>query len=203
MTETTTKGGKDAPAPQAVTYALNPAQLQVGTANQAGMYVAPVGTAPPADTKTPWATPWLILGYMSADGPKLGQTTDTNEIIPWQSMVPLRTVITKRALTMQFVMWQLNDQTLAMYFDTPPPTPSVTDGSLNFDVRTDTPQQLYAIGVDSLDVNQALRIIFPRASLSAAGDMAIKRGEAVPLDVTLSALDSSGVLAHVLLGPGS
>jgi hypothetical protein len=57
------------------------------------------------------------------------------------------------------------------------------------------------VGIDSADADRVLRIVFGRASLSDAGDMQLERGAAVPLDVTLSALDDGGRLAHILLGP--
>jgi hypothetical protein len=181
---------------------LDPTEVQVGTNNGPGLYLAPEGTAPPTDTTTAWATPWAILGYISDDGPTVGQSTDTNEIVPWQSLVPLRTVITKRAVTLQFILWQLNELTLGLYFDTDPATPAA-DGSLKMDVLSGGGGHLYAVGIDSADGDRCLRIVFPRANLTDAGDMQIKRGEAVPLDCKLSALDSAGTLAHVLLGPTS
>lgn len=184
------------------TQTMDPTQVQVGTNNGPGLYLAPAGTAPPADTSAAWATPWSILGYISDDGPTIGQSTDTNEIVPWQSLVPLRTVITKRAVTMQFILWQINDQTVSLYFDADPPTPAA-DGSFTMDVRSDQGGHLYAVGIDTADGDRAMRLVFPRANLTDAGDMQIKRGEAVPLDVKLSALDSGGVLAHVLVGPAT
>jgi hypothetical protein len=69
------------------------------------------------------------------------------------------------------------------------------------DVRTDQAGHTYAVGIDSRDGNRVLRISFLRATLSDAGDMQIQRGAVVPLDVTLSALESSGSLARIQLGP--
>jgi hypothetical protein len=69
------------------------------------------------------------------------------------------------------------------------------------ELRTDAPQRIHAIGIDSADAERTFRIAFTRASLSAAGDMQLTRGAAVPLDVTLSALDDGGVLGYVKLGP--
>jgi len=163
------------------------------------LYVAPVGTAAPADTVVAWASPWAILGYISDDGPTVGQNTSKQDIVPWQTRTPIRSVVTERQVTLHYILWQLNQNTLAMYFDTDVPTPAA-DQSLSFDVRSDSPQHLYAIGVDTKD-QRGMRIIFPKASLSDAGDMKITKGSAVPLEVTLSALDVSGVLAHILLGP--
>lgn len=179
-------------------YDLDPAEVQVGTSNGPGLYVAPVGTPAPADTSAAWAAPWEILGYISDDGPTVGSSTTTQDIKPWQSRSPIRSVITERTMTVKFILWQINPQTLAMYFDTD--VPAVTAGAFKLTVRTDDQQHLYAIGVDTADGGRAMRVVFHRASLSDAADMQIQSGAAVPLEVTLTALDDAGVLADVLVG---
>jgi hypothetical protein len=179
---------------------LDPEQVQVGTPNGPGIYIAPPNTPAPPNTTGDWPSPWKCLGYLSDDGPTVGQSTDSEDLTPWQSVAPIKSIITARSVTMQFVLWQLNPDTLALYFDTDVPTAG-TDGSLDMDVRTDQAGHTYAIGIDSRDGNRVLRITFPRASLSDAGDMAITRGAVVPLDCTLSALETAGVLAHISLGP--
>jgi hypothetical protein len=186
------------PAPAAPT--LNPSEVQVGTANGPGIYLAPAGTAPPDDTEDDWEDPWRILGYLSDDGPTVGQSVDQEDLTPWQSVVPIRSVVTGRAVTLQFVLWQLNGDTIALYFDADPAAED-SDGLLEMKLRSDTPQHLYAVGIDSRDAERVLRIVFGRASLSDAGDMQITRGATVPLDCTLSALDDAGDLATILLGP--
>jgi hypothetical protein len=183
-------------------YDIDPTEVQVGTANGPGLYIAPEKTAGPADTTSPWPAAWSILGYLSDAGPTVASATTTNSLTPWQSISPIKTVITGRDLTLQFVMWQLNELTLGVYFDADPPTPAA-DGSLSMEVRTDTPQHLYSLGIDSADGDRAFRMIFHRANLSAAGNIQLQRGQAVPLDVTLSALDDAGVLADVLVGPSA
>src|SRR5215471_9303491 len=183
-----------------VTECLNPDEVSVGTPNGPGIYIAPAQTPPPPDTTSDWPAPWKCLGYLSDDGPTVGQSTDSTDLTPWQSVAPIKSIITSRSVTMQFVLWQLNPETLAVYFDTDVPAAG-TDGSINMDVRTDQAGHTYAIGIDSRDGNRVLRITFPRASLSDAGDMAITRGAVVPLDCTLSALETAGVLANIQLGP--
>ncbi|HEX4399680.1 MAG TPA: hypothetical protein VH136_18720 [Trebonia sp.] len=182
-------------------YELDPAEVQVGTSNGPGLYVAPVGTTPPADTSTAPAAPWEILGYISDDGPTVGSSTTTQDIKPWQSRSPIRTVVTERTMTVKFILWQINEQTLAMYFDADVPT--AVAGAFKLEVRTDGDQHLYAIMVDTADGPRAMRVIFHRASLSDAADMQIQSGAAVPLEVTLTALDDAGVLADVLVGPSA
>lgn len=179
---------------------LDPSEVQVGTANGPGIWIAPAGTDPPDTTADEWEDPWEVLGYLSDDGPTVGSSTDTEDLTPWQSVVPIRSVITGRQVTLQFILWQLNQRTLGLYFDMPEPTPGA-DGSIDMELRSDAPQRLHAIGIDSRDAERVLRITFGRASLTSAGDMAITRGAVVPLDCTLSALDDAGVLGRIQLGP--
>jgi hypothetical protein len=181
---------------------LDAAQVQVGTANGPGIYLAPANTDPPPDTESDWPAPWQCLGYLSDDGPTVGQSTDTEDLTPWQSVVPIRTVITSRGVTLQFVLWQLNERTLSLYFDTDMAEPE-PDGSLDMDVRTDSAGHTYAVGIDSRDGNRVIRITFFRANLSDAGDMPIQRGAVVPLDCTMSALESNGRLCNIKLGPSN
>jgi hypothetical protein len=187
------------PSPQVATYALDPTEVQTGTPNGPGIWVAPALTPLPADTMTPFASPWEILGYLSADGPTLGQATTTNELIPWQSAVPLKSVVTKRDITMKFILWQINSLTVAMYFDADIPVPA-TDGSFEVDVLSNQQPHINAIAIDAMDGSNVIRVGFTRAMLSATGDMTIKRGEAVPMECTLTALDDAGVMAKVLVG---
>jgi hypothetical protein len=180
--------------------AIDPSEVQVGTPNGPGIYIAPAGTEPPDSTEDDWESPWRILGYLSEDGPTIGSSTDSESLVPWQSVVPIRDVITGRTITMQFVLWQLNAITLGLYFDAEEPDVG-SDGAIDMELRTDAPQRLHAIGIDSADAERVFRIAFGRASLSAAGDMQLTRGTAVPLDCTLSALDDGGRLGWVKLGP--
>lgn len=180
---------------------LDPEQVQIGTANGPGIYIAPAGTPGPPDHLAPWEPPWRSLGYLSDDGPTIGMDTDTETITPWQSVVPIRTIVTSREVTLGFTMWQLNQMTLALYFDTDPVENGA--GSFAMDVRTDSPQHIYAVGIDAADVDRVLRVTFGRASLSDAGDMQIERGAAIPLEVTMSALEDQGRLAHIILGIGA
>jgi len=183
--------------PPAPPVTLDPTEVQIGTSNGPGIYIAPEGTAPPAEGAD-WASPWVSLGYLSEDGPTISPSVDSEDITPWQSRTPIRSVVTGRSVTIQFVMWQLNERTLALYFDSD--VPDAVGGSVDFDIRSDAPQHIYAIGIDSRDGDRVVRVSFRRASLTDAGDMQLQKGAAVPLDVTLSALDDAGSLGHVNLG---
>lgn len=178
------------------TTGLVPDELLIGTARGPGIYIAPVGTAAPATLSAAWASPWRALGYATEDGPTVANSTDTEDIMAWQSRSPLRTVITGRTVTVQMQLMQWNGDNLAVYWDVTAPT--VSDGVYTFDVRSDQSGRRHSIGVDVQDGDNQLRIVFPRVQLSAAGDMQFQRGAAALLDVTFSALETDGRLATVM-----
>jgi len=182
---------------------LTTTEVQIGTPNGPGVWVAPVGTALPTDCKTAFATPWLNLGYLSDAGPTIGQNTSKQDMTPWQSVAPIRSVITGRDVTLHMIFWQLNVQTLGIYFDADQPVPSPTDGSFTMPVRVDKGGHQYAVAIDSLDGVKVLRVGFTRALLTDAGDMAITRGATIPLEVTLTAQADNQVLCTVMSGPPS
>jgi hypothetical protein len=192
--------GDEAPGLQVVTYALNTKEVNIGTPNGAGVYLAPAGTAGPVDTVAAWPVAWNILGYMSDAGPTVAQNTNKQDIIPWQSMAPIRSPVTTREITLQFVMWQLNSLTLALYFQAATPVPAA-DQSFTMPVITSAAGKQWAVGIDTIDNTRAVRIYATRAIVSANGNMPITRGAAVPLDTTLTMLDDNGTICTVLVGP--
>jgi len=181
---------------------LDPDQILLGINNGAGIYIAPVGTPGPADLVTEWASPWESLGYLSDDGPTVSSSTDSDTLTPWQSTSPVRTVITGKTLTMHFILWQTDPQSVALYFDMPAPT-AATDGSFAFDISSSGGGVMYAVGLDIKDGDTVMRITFSRAQLTDTGDVQFQRGAAIGWEVTLSALDNNGVLGHVQAGPAT
>jgi hypothetical protein len=175
--------------------ALDPTQTMVGTASGPGIYVAPVGTTPPVDAAAAWATPWLSLGYASDDGVTIGGDITSESFTPWQSVTPIKTIITERTRTLAFTMWQLNKDTLGIYFNQDLSAQATMP--MSFDVASASPIIEHAIGIDAGDGVRKLRIIFLRATLQATGDLVLNKTAMVPLEVTLNALDSSGVMTHI------
>ena len=76
---------------------------------------------------------------------------------------------------MQFVMWQLNERTLALYFDADPPTPAA-DGSIEMELRSDAPSHLYAAAIDSRDGDRVFRVVVrPRVAIRRRGHGYLER----------------------------
>ena len=72
--------------------ALNADNVRVGTTGR--IYVAPKGTTAPTDLVSAWAAGWVDLGYMSEDGCEMAIATSVDDIKAWQSLSPIRRVLT-------------------------------------------------------------------------------------------------------------
>lgn len=182
--------------------ALDPTEAVLGINNGPGIYIAEAGATGadlPATIDAVWAAPWEPLGYLSDDGVTISADVSSDAITPWQSTSPIRQVITGKAYTMAFVLWQTNPRSMGLYFDTDVDEAD-SSGAFDFEVRSDAGGFIHAIGLDVRDGNLVTRIMFPRAQLSDNDDVTIARGDIIGWGVTLSALDDSGVLAKVMSG---
>ena len=178
---------------------LNPDNVLVGTSNGPGIWIAPVGTKAPADVNTVPADPWQTLGYLSEDGVKVTQATDSQNIMSWQSKTPLRSFVTSREVSLEFTMLELSQRNFQLYFGQTISTGDPSEFSIT--VRGDEPaHHQYAVLLDLIDGDLITRLFYPRASLSQAGDMEVTQGGAIGLPVTMAAQDDNGVLVTMTRG---
>jgi hypothetical protein len=181
------------------TSGLNPDKVMLGTANGAGLWVAPVGTEPPATVGAPWGVGWTSLGYVSDDGVKIAVETESETLTPWQSRSPIRTVVTGKSLTMEFTLWEFTAENVALYFDTEKPA-AATGDAWTVEVRSDGGGATYAVGIATRDGDRGVNYVFGRASLSESGEIELTKATAQGLPVTLAALDDGGVLCTITSG---
>ena len=180
-----------------MTAPLDAANILLGLNNGAGVYLGPPGEPLPTDLADPFDPPWIPVGYVSDDGVTLSSSTESESLTPWQSTSPVRTIITGKEVTLQFVMWETTPVTMGLWFDVDPPVAAA--GVLTFDVPSNAGGLLYSVALDVADQATIFRVCFPRAQLSDSGDTTISRGSAIGWDATLSALDDNGVLAEVMM----
>lgn len=168
----------------------------IGTANGPGIWMAPVGTAAPTDATSALSAPWSTLGYLSEDGVTLSQSTNSEDIYPWQGRSPVRTMITERNLAMEFSMFEFNEQNLQLYFGMEQATAGDAN-SWSLNVVSNAPAQIYSFCIDVADLDVKVRYYIPRGSLSDAGDLEITDSGVMALPVTLKTLDSAGELMEI------
>ena len=176
--------------------ALQADDVLIGTANGPGIWMAPVGTSAPTDATSALAADWSTLGYLSEDGVTLSQSTNSEDIYPWQGRSPVRTMITERNLAMEFSMFEFNEQNLQLYFGMEQATQGTAD-SWSLNVVSNAPAQIYSFVIDVADLDVKVRYYIPRGSLSDAGDLEITDSGVMALPVTLKTLDSAGELMEI------
>lgn len=88
---------------------------QTRVAGKGHVYVAPKGTAVPTDTTTAWGSGWMDLGYTDEKGVTLSKKDTRVAIKAWQSVTPIRWILTERDLHVSYVLEQWNKATLALW----------------------------------------------------------------------------------------
>lgn len=84
--------------------------LEVGA--NGGGWVAPTGTASPADPAIQPASPWAPLGAISDDGLVQGFEEDSQSFTPWGYTAPIRTTITSSLRTFKLTAWETGRTTV-------------------------------------------------------------------------------------------
>lgn len=170
--------------------ALDPDKVIIGTARNDGLYVGASGVVTePADANAA-LTGYTSVGYLSDDPITLAVDISKETISAWQTLSPLREVITGRTLTMEFTCQEVNETSLSLYFDQ-----TISDAD-DVEIASTPGGKLWSVVIDLLDGTTKRRFVFPRASLSSAGDIEIGKGAPIALPVTLTALDDNGVLGY-------
>lgn len=89
---------------------------EVRVAANGKIMIAPRGTAEPADVTAAWGTGWVELGYANEDGVTLARSVEREDQQVWQSVTPVRRLLTGVELTTQFTAVQWNRATTALWF---------------------------------------------------------------------------------------
>lgn len=154
------------------------------------IYLAPKGTAAPSDLTTAWGAGWSDLGYMSDDGVELNYSTDTQDVKAWQSLSPVRKILTSVDMTLKFTAIELKTSTITLYF----PDSTMTDvgGSVHSLAIPSAPSPAeYAFGLEWTDDLIINRLIVARGQVTDRDNITLSRGDAVGLNLTVSAYATS------------
>lgn len=168
--------------------ALNADNVRVGL--NGNIYLAPIGTTAPTDLDTAWAAGWSDLGYLSEDGVSMEYSTDQTDINAWQSLSPVRKVLTSVDMTLAFTAIELKTATVKLYF----PSSTMTDvsGTVHkLDIPSAPSPDERAIGLEWIDGDVKNRLIIPRGEVTERGAITIGRSDAVGLEMTISAYATS------------
>jgi hypothetical protein len=158
----------------------------VRVALNGSVYIAPKGTTAPADLTTAWPAGWVDLGYLSDDGVEMSYSTESEDINAWQSLSPVRKVLTGVDMTLGFTAIELKTQTMTLYF----PSATMTDVSgtvhkLSIPAAPSPDER--AIGLEWVDGDITNRLIIARGEVTDRESITLARSGAVGLGMTVSA----------------
>lgn len=168
---------------------------EIRVAGTGAVYVAPVGTPLPASFTVPFGTPWVDLGYTSADGVKFVKKDKLDPIDTWQTVAAIRYVFSDRDFAVKFSLLQINADTLPFFFGSGP----AAAGATTFDIAAAPRVDERAMAIEFSDgPNITHRFYIPRGVVTETDETAITRTSAIKLGVTFTALTPLGAAGSPL-----
>lgn len=165
--------------------ALN-AENVVVAANGA-VYLAPAGTTLPTDATTALNVAFVELGYVGEDGVEFAPEITVEGVPAWQSLSPIRNLLTEYALTATMTLLEWKKETLELAFGGGVFTDNLDD-TWDFLLPAPGEQDVYAMVIEGHDGAERYRIVLDRVQLDSTDAIVLNKGEAAGLPVTVKAL---------------
>ena len=162
-------------------------------------YWAPSGTALPADSSTPLAAAFKLLGYLSEDGLTNTTDTDTTEIKDANGTTVMK-VITSYAESYQFALLEvLRAEAAKMRYNSDAVTG--TDTSMTIKHQMPSDEDFVLVFEIAMTGNVKDRLVIGNGTRAEFGDRQVHAGDAQVYDITVSANDmGNGVTAIEYIG---
>ncbi len=176
----------------------NDATQLVVAAGGGRLMVAPKGTVAPVDSQAAWGQGWIDLGYIAEDGLGIKPESETKDVTAWQSLFPVRKIVTGRKLTFSCALEQWNRETLPLAFGGGAPVAGAGAGEARYDLPHDGAIDERAFGIEWQDGAKAYRVIVPRGLVTDVGEIKLARGAASALQVTFEAEGDDNGIGYLL-----
>jgi len=170
----------------------------VVVAGSGAVWVAPEGTPMPADL-TALVTPWVDVGYVSEDGVTFTVSREQEEIRAWQSLDPVRVLVTGEPKTIAFELLEFDEDTLILMLRGGTVTGTTTKVYTPPDPGV---QDVRAMVIDGVDGAYTFRFCFPRVSLSGDVEWTLARSDAIRAPLEFSVLSSAAKWTILTNHPG-
>jgi len=164
---------------------LDATELVVGASGH--IYVAPTGSAEPANVSSVLDAAYAELGYATEEGVKASDGKTTNNIMAWQSFYPLITLVTEREFLVGFTLQQWNRDTVALAFG----GGSFVDQGGGMTKYVPPPPETLDERICVVDWeygDEDYRLVVPRCQVSETVETNLTRSDTAQLPVTLSVL---------------
>lgn len=179
---------------------------QTRVANRGHIYIAPKGSTVPGDTSNPWDAAWMDLGYTDEKGVMFSKKDSKTPVKAWQTISPIRQIVTERDLHFVFTLQQWNKVTFPLWAGegASAVVPNgVVAGEYKMGFKPSPAIDERMLGIEWTDDLETVthRLIVPRGCITDSVDIPIGRTGAVALGITFQALaiDAVSDLATVLM----
>ena len=158
------------------------------------LWVAPVGTAAPADETAAPGVGWVDLGYASEDGVTVTDSKTLESIPVWQLFYPARRIVTERDLALSFVLRQWNGENVKLAFgggEVTEPVPA--SGSYKYTPPDPEAIDERALMIDWADGTKHYRLVLTRGMVTENVETNLVRTAAADLPITFGLIgDDTG-----------
>lgn len=172
---------------------------EVRVAGTGELSLGPVGTALPADPSVALNAAFDGYGYTTEDGVTLSRSVSRDPIPAWQSVSPVRYVITGQELKIQLTMLQSNKETLKLWLNSGDFAAIGATTNYKADVPVSPTGQQFAGVLHWEDGAIKTRLLVSKLEVTEVGDIGIARkAQQLPVTLTSIAPDSGNVLATLM-----
>lgn len=148
-----------------------------------GVYVAPTGTALPTNATDVLAAEYVHLGYNNEDGVSINPSQDREEFTAWQSIVPVRRVLTGSQFQLSFTLIQTSKDTVELTF--PGATSETSGGATKVTIPANPGPDERIFVFDWSDGDIHNRIVIERGEVTDIGEVQVHRGDPVAYELTV------------------
>ncbi len=171
-------------------------EVRVGASGN--IYIAPSGTAGPANMAAAW-TGFTDLGYCTEDGVTIGRALTTEQVKAWQSIAPIRYLVTEVAFTVGLSLLQFNETTLPLWLGGGTVV-NQGGGSFKYSISSAPTIDERVLGVQWIDGSINYRLVIGRCMVTESGESTVARSAPSALPLTFGAMSpaSGSELSYVL-----
>jgi hypothetical protein len=154
------------------------------------IYIAPEGTALPADVTTPLPAAWEDIGYVGEDGVTFTLSRDTEDIMAWQSTEAVRRLVTAEPKELAFELLEFDPESVQLAFrgGSMSKTGTAPDETAIYEPPVPGAESIKAACVEWLDGDDTWRFCAKRVEVSGDVEFVLTRTDAIRLPLTLAIL---------------
>lgn len=158
------------------------------------VHVAPKGTALPTTPTAALDAAFINLGYTNDDGVSIDPSRDFEEFTAWQSVTPVRRVLTGSQFQTSFTLIQTNTDIVELAFPGAVMQTAAGVNRLEIPANPASDERVFIFDWKDGDINN--RIILEIAEVTDIGEIQVHRSDPVSYEFTVDSYpNASNILA--------